>query len=259
MYFKGLVRTLCVLAAIPIASSHANAVSYGALNKSSSLPSGSAMREAGNTLSPFAHTKFCIANPGECRPRNNHKGDRITLSPRNWSILREVNNSVNRSIKPRRDRGDRWSVNIRAGDCEDYALTKRRRLISKGFSSSALVIATGTLPGGRHHAVLMVKTDRGDYVLDNLRNSVVSWNRVPYRWQKRQSSRNPRQWVSLSGRAVNLAKQRQHNRRHIADGRRPAKRYQLRSARNRQVRNVRRRNTTKLSWIMLNRVRQDYR
>jgi predicted transglutaminase-like cysteine proteinase len=47
------------------------------------------------------------------------------------------------------------------------------------------------------HAVLTVATDAGDYVLDNRNNDVVRWNDTKYKFLKRQSRRNPLNWVAL--------------------------------------------------------------
>jgi predicted transglutaminase-like cysteine proteinase len=48
------------------------------------------------------------------------------------------------------------------------------------------------------HAVLMVRTDRGDFILDNKQNSVLPWSQTKYRFVKRESD-NGRSWVSLGG------------------------------------------------------------
>jgi hypothetical protein len=47
--------------------------------------------------------------------------------------------------------------------------------------------------------VVTVRTDQGDLVLDNLRSSVVSWQKTGYRWIMRKSERNPQFWVELHG------------------------------------------------------------
>ena len=57
-----------------------------------------------------------------------------------------------------------------SGDCEDYALAKRDALIAAGIGSANARIATGVLPSGEYHAMLIVSTKRGDFVLDNLTN-----------------------------------------------------------------------------------------
>jgi predicted transglutaminase-like cysteine proteinase len=48
------------------------------------------------------------------------------------------------------------------------------------------------------HAVLTVATSEGDFVLDNRRNEIRRWNDLDYSYLKRQSQRDPRNWVSLA-------------------------------------------------------------
>ena len=67
-----------------------------------------------------------------------------------------------------------------AGDCEDYVLEKRRELMHKGLSASDLLITVVRKPDGEGHAMLTVRTDKGDFVLDNLTDAVaVGPDRLP--------------------------------------------------------------------------------
>ena len=50
------------------------------------------------------------------------------------------------------------------------------------------------VPGGEGHLVLVVPTDRGDFVLDNLRSSIIRWDTLPYQWLKTMSPENPLFW-----------------------------------------------------------------
>ena len=89
-----------------------------------------------------------------------------------------------------------------AADCEDYVLIKRKRLMEAGIAPSNLLITVVLQPNGEGHAVLTVRTDRGDFVLDNMRNKVLLWSQTEYRYLKRQSSVNAGKWVKLQdGRA----------------------------------------------------------
>jgi predicted transglutaminase-like cysteine proteinase len=83
------------------------------------------------------------------------------------------------------------------GDCEDFVLLKRKMLERSGLSESALLITVVRLPDGSGHATLLVRTDHGDFVLDNLSNKVSSWAERGYSYVKRQSAENPNQWVML--------------------------------------------------------------
>ena len=84
------------------------------------------------------------------------------------------------------------------GDCDDYALTKRQKLLAAGLPERALRVAVVTNWRGDRHAVLTVATDKGDYVLDNMRGDVLPWNRTDYTYLGRQDANHPWGWVALS-------------------------------------------------------------
>jgi predicted transglutaminase-like cysteine proteinase len=50
---------------------------------------------------------------------------------------------------------------------------------------------------GDGHAVLTVKTNRGEFVLDNQEPAILPWNKTGYRFVKRQSQSDPNDWVAL--------------------------------------------------------------
>ncbi len=52
-------------------------------------------------------------------------------------------------------------------------------------------------PNGDGHAVLTVRTDRADYVLDNLEERVLQWNETEYQFLKRQSAANSGRWEGI--------------------------------------------------------------
>jgi predicted transglutaminase-like cysteine proteinase len=121
-----------------------------------------------------------------------------------WSLLERVNQDVNTKIRPVHDIEqfgfeDYWTLPIAtgtmAGDCKDYVLEKRRILMAAGLPMPALSITLGTTAWGEYHAVLLVHTTEGDYVLDNLSPWVTPWKDVTYVWSKRQSTENPDIWV----------------------------------------------------------------
>jgi len=108
---------------------------------------------------------FCMREPGECTQQEGRN-----VVP--FEVAREINWQVNRSVRYVSDQQhfgvvDYWTI-VRdgMGDCEDYALTKRQMLRRMGFSSDAMRIVA-MQDGGEGHAVLVVRTDRGDMVLDN--------------------------------------------------------------------------------------------
>ncbi len=140
---------------------------------------------------PLQMQLFCLQNPQDCKPS---KSNIVVHSPRIEKIIRNVNAAVNREIKPTREKRDIWSVNVRKGDCDDFVMTKRQRLIRAGIPASALRIAVVRTRMGEGHAVLIVKTTEGDFVLDNLRRSVVKRNATGYHYVS-VSSGNPLKWT----------------------------------------------------------------
>jgi predicted transglutaminase-like cysteine proteinase len=120
-----------------------------------------------------------------------------------WRDLLKVNRWVNETIKPMTDMDhwgviEKWSIPTDGyGDCEDYVLLKRKMLIDAGWPREALLITVVRDRKGEGHAVLTVKTDKGEFVLDNQNESVVAWTETGYRFVKRQSQSDPNVWVSL--------------------------------------------------------------
>ena len=114
-----------------------------------------------------------------------------------------VNRWVNANIKPITDL-EHWGVVERwnypddgYGDCEDYVLEKRRMLMEAGWPREALLITVVRDQNGDGHAVLTVKTDKGEFILDNQRDEILLWSETGYRFVKRQSQADPNVWVSL--------------------------------------------------------------
>jgi predicted transglutaminase-like cysteine proteinase len=116
-----------------------------------------------------------------------------------------VNRYVNEAVKPMTDLEhwgtiEKWSYpDDGYGDCEDYVLLKRRMLIQAGWPREALLITVVRDRNDDGHAVLTVKTDRGEYILDNQAKDILLWFETGYRFVKRQSQRDPNVWVSLGG------------------------------------------------------------
>lgn len=126
---------------------------------------------AGDGVGPVASYVFCARNAGYCETSAPAV---IDASAFNRNVLQRVNRTVNRAMRFRPDNGDTWSINVRYGDCEDFALAKRAALIRDGFPAGALHIGVGHLPDGRAHAVLIARLADGDIVLDNLRDDVLA-------------------------------------------------------------------------------------
>ena len=132
---------------------------------------------------------------------------RIDLNARNSAILRQANDEVNRIMRGATDWevyhvADYWNapplVRGVRGDCEDFALEKRRLLVENGIPAAALSIAVVKTRLGEDHAVLIVSTLQGDYVLDNLQYDIRSWRKAGYTWIARQGPGDDLGWVSLA-------------------------------------------------------------
>ncbi len=77
--------------------------------------------------------------------------------------------------------------------------------MAAGIPQAALRIAVVVTPDESRHAVLTVVTDRGDYVLDNMRDDIVSWDQTGFTWIERQASSSPLEWVSLRNTSYDVA------------------------------------------------------
>lgn len=146
--------------------------------------------------------KFCERYAGECEIDPTQPAT-ISLSTRTWRTLNAVNRQVNAAIKPRTDMDhwgvvDRWDIPEDGfGDCEDYQLLKRRILVEQYHLPRRAMRMTVVIDEqGEGHAVLMVRTDEGDLILDNKRSAVLAWHRTGYVFVKREGQ-DGRDWVSL--------------------------------------------------------------
>lgn len=162
---------------------------------------GSFMPTGGRTTQPVGHYELCQRQPSECSVRSGRiKAVELTRSL--WDKIIRINNEVNVGVAPRTDyemwgREEYWSYPGAVGDCEDYVLEKRRRLMMVGVPAGNLLITVVRQPNGDGHAVLTVSTSLGDFILDNLEPRVLAWTDTDYRFLKRQSSRDTGVWVSI--------------------------------------------------------------
>jgi len=154
------------------------------------------------TRAPIGWVEFCVEYKRACKTRPEPARD-IVLTPKVWSDMVKVNDWVNDNIKPITDL-EHWGVVERwnypddgYGDCEDYVLLKRRMLMRAGWPREALLITVVRDKKGDGHAVLTVKTNRGEFILDNQSAEILPWNKTGYRFVKRQSQTDPNLWVRL--------------------------------------------------------------
>ena len=159
-------------------------------------------RSAARPARRSAGSSSATSTPKECATAASEPRD-VVLTSKVWKDLVRVNRWVNESIKPVTDM-DHWGVVERwsypddgQGDCEDYVLLKRRMLMQAGWPREALLITVVRDKKGEGHAVLTVKTDKGEFILDNQAEEILLWSETGYRFVKRQSQSNPNAWVSL--------------------------------------------------------------
>ncbi|MGH6734896.1 MAG: transglutaminase-like cysteine peptidase [Methyloceanibacter sp.] len=160
------------------------------------------LQSFGDTLPPIGYVNFCRENGAECRPSPRF-ADLVQLKATRFDQLAEVNKRVNDAVAPITDlelygKVEQWAYPAEGkGDCEDYVLLKRRMLIERGWPESTLLITVVRDENNEGHAVLTVRTDRGDFVLDNKQPDVMAWADTPYTFVKQQSAHNPLVWISL--------------------------------------------------------------
>jgi predicted transglutaminase-like cysteine proteinase len=154
------------------------------------------------TRAPIGWVEYCSDNPSECSGGQSQPRD-IVLTQTAWQDLTKVNRWANDNIKPVTDMDhwgviEKWSLPTDGyGDCEDYVLIKRKMLIDAGWPRQALLITVVRDKKNEGHAVLTVKTDKGEFILDNQNEDVVAWADTGYRFVKRQSQNDPNVWVAL--------------------------------------------------------------
>ena len=175
---------------------------FASLNTSGGAERAAYIAVGATTRAPIGWVEFCIRYKGECDTRPSSPRD-VVLTPKAWDDMAKVNAWVNDNIKPVTDL-EHWGVveqwdypDDGKGDCEDYVLLKRRMLMQAGWPREALLITVVRDKKNDGHAVLTVKTDHGEFILDNQEAEILAWNRTGYRFVKRQSQGDPNTWVLL--------------------------------------------------------------
>ena len=169
------------------------------------VPSGSYAAVGAATSVPYGWIDFCGRRPEECELGKLKPLD-VRLTKASLAQLDRVNRSVNSAIEPMTNLAhwgttlDHWDYPVDGkGDCKVYALYKRKLLIDAGFPRQALLMTVVKDLEGEGHAVLTVKTDRGEFVLDNLTDEIRSWDATGYTFIKRQAQNDPNVWLDLGG------------------------------------------------------------
>lgn len=166
------------------------------------LPHATFAAVGGRTSVPYGWVDFCNRYASECDVEAMDPVD-IDLTPTALKDVERIDRQVNAAVKPETDM-DHWGVVDRwdypfdgKGDCEDYALLKRKLLIHAGYPRQALLITVVKDLEGEGHAILTLKTSQGEFVLDNLNDKVMAWADTGYKFIKRQSQSDPNVWQSI--------------------------------------------------------------
>jgi predicted transglutaminase-like cysteine proteinase len=154
------------------------------------------------TRPPIGWVQFCEERPWECKAEATKPRD-VQLTKSSFKELDRVNRYVNDHVKQMTDLEhygviEKWAYPEDGyGDCEDYVLLKRRMLMQLGWPREALLITVVRDKKGDGHAVLTVRSDKGEFILDNQEAEILPWSDTGYRYVKRQSQSDPNVWVSL--------------------------------------------------------------
>lgn len=169
-----------------------------------------------STSVPIGWHLFCKEHTVECHAESSSV-EKVMLNEQNWKTLLEIDQLVNRNIAGISDE-DHYHISAKGianwwtypddgmGNCNDYAILKKRLLVEAGWPSSTLFLTVVLDHHNEGHLVLMARTDRGDVILDNLEDKVLLWYQTGYTFLKRQSGSDPDTWVSFSNDVRNLDK-----------------------------------------------------
>ena len=168
-----------------------------------SLPRASYASVGVATSVPYGWVDFCHRERPECAGPVLPALD-INLTSATLAKIDRVNRMVNQAIEPVTNLEhwgtmlDHWDYPLDGkGDCKVYALYKRKLLIDMGFPRQALLMTIVRDLEDEGHTILTVKTNRGEFVLDNLNDEIRPWDATGYRFIKRQSQEDPNVWVAL--------------------------------------------------------------
>ncbi len=159
----------------------------------------------GAAQTPYGWADFCGRHRDQCNGKK-LEAVMIPLDVAKLNTLIRINESANSSITPVSNFEhwgtmlDHWDYPTDGkGDCKVFALYKRKLLLAAGFPRQALLMTIAKLNGGESHTVLMVRTDRGDLILDNIHSDIRPWDKTGYQFIKRQDQSDPNLWLSMSG------------------------------------------------------------
>ncbi|WP_252927998.1 transglutaminase-like cysteine peptidase [Aliihoeflea sp. 40Bstr573] len=196
---KVFAATLMAVCAASCAQTTASISSTAAIAPAASAAEPQLMAASGPAFAPPAFYAFCAQRADLCASTGPVR--KMTMTKARQSELQEVNLLVNRQIREVSDlemhgEEDVWGVPRSAGDCEDFAILKKKELMKRGWPASTLLLTVVTV-GGEGHVVLTASTDRGDIILDNRTNSLRDWTKVRYNFFARQSQHAHGKWERI--------------------------------------------------------------
>lgn len=120
-----------------------------------------------------AHSDSCVAA----------RAATLALTPANWQTLNGVWADLAGRFVRVNDTGrqDVWRAAWR-GDCEDFALNLRERLIKAGVPRGALDLVVGFTEHGEAHTVLAIHSAHGTLIADVRQDRLLPWHALPYTW-----------------------------------------------------------------------------
>jgi len=143
---------------------------------------------------PSAYIDMCLREPNSIACHNPDLSTGTNTAINLWMLNKQINNQI-QPIEDIDNYGisDYWTTGRTTGDCEDYVFAKREALIKRGFDANRLSLAV-VMYNGEGHAVLVVRTDQADVVLDNVTDSIKTWNKTNYKFLWMQQFGDPNTW-----------------------------------------------------------------
>lgn len=155
---------------------------------------------ASTVAAPNAARDLCVRYAWACRGSK----EGVANGTEAIALAQKVNRRINRRVQSVDDIAqyrvkDYWALpSGRGGDCEDFALLKKRELIKLGIPAGRLLIATVFSRKVGPHAVLVLRLDDGDHVLDNLDSRIKAWHQTDYTFLRVQNPARLTTWVGVA-------------------------------------------------------------
>lgn len=153
----------------------------------------------GPTSAPTGAKGLCSRYSWAC----SHSGEQNPSGALSFKTMKTLNRNINRKYREISDKSqygveEYWALlTKKGGDCEDFALSKKKAFIERGAVPESLLVATVLDRQRNAHAVLVLLTDQGDYVFDNLTSTVKRWNKTGYFFLRIQDPEAPWKWQAV--------------------------------------------------------------